>query len=284
MVLLTGKGVVAAAAMPELAQAVEELDGVTLVYEPDEKGPNPIPTQFEVTLYVQQDAYDASLEAVRPWLPGIVLEELEERDWVAENQASFPPLSIGPWRIVRNEGEKKGENELLIIPAHAFGSGEHATTQQCLHHYKKLVDEGKTFARGLDVGSGSGILALAAAAMQGILFVGIDIEEPSVIATKRNAVENGLGHLIESGLGTVPHALATGDYPLVFANILLGPLMELAEPLVAQVGVGGYLILSGFTEAQAVQIEARYAPLGLRLSHHTVQDGWGCQTWTRAAA
>ncbi|PIZ30966.1 MAG: 50S ribosomal protein L11 methyltransferase [Alphaproteobacteria bacterium CG_4_10_14_0_8_um_filter_53_9] len=263
-------------------QATDEREGVSVVYTPEKtdfKGDATADSDcFDVTLWVEEGALAGVREAIAPWWADAAFTPVDDRDWVAENQASFPPLTIGQWRIVRDDADETGDHVLVIKPAHAFGSGEHATTQQCLAAYERLVSGGDTFDTALDVGCGSGILALAAARHGGTRVVGVDIEPPSVTATLENASVNGVGDLMTAYEGSLPCAAITGQvFPLVFANILLGPLLEMSEDLVATVAAGGFLILSGFRDGEQVaQIRAAYAPLGLTEVAYTCDDGWGC--------
>ncbi len=203
----------------------------------------------------------------------------ETVDYVARNRELFPPLVIGPYFIARNdEDAPEGLIKLDIMPNRAFGSGEHATTTGCLLAYMHLMDQRPApFVRGLDFGAGSGILAIAAARRDGTPFVCIDNDGPSVEINIQNGQLNDVGPLLTCFEGDVPPA---GErFGLVFANILLQPLLELAPALVASVDAGGSLVLSGFTTDQAGQIEAAYGKLGLRKTWQHVQADWVAQVW-----
>lgn len=203
----------------------------------------------------------------------------ETIDYVAQTKANFPPLQIGPFFIARNAEEAPAETiALSIAPNRAFGSGEHATTTGCLLAYLE-IEKTRSFNSGLDFGAGSGILAIAAAKQHGIPFVCVDNDEPSVEICAQNAAENGVADLIDSRLGTTPPEAETFD--LVFANILLTPLLENAPALKAALAPMGHLILSGFTDDQAEQIEAAYSQLGLKKLWQHTQAHWMAQLWHR---
>jgi ribosomal protein L11 methyltransferase len=205
----------------------------------------------------------------------------EQVDYVAKTKALFPPLLIGPYFIARNEEPTPtGKIGLSIAPNRAFGSGEHATTTGCLLGYEWLINQGYSYNRCLDFGAGSGLLAIAAAKRQGTQGVCIDNDPPSVEICAENADLNDVNELIVSELGDVPPAQT---FPLTFANILLHPLLELAEGLVGTLENSPHaaLILSGFTEEQGPELEARYTALGLRKTWQHAQAGWLAQVWQK---
>jgi ribosomal protein L11 methyltransferase len=204
----------------------------------------------------------------------------ESIDYVALTRANFPPLVIGPYFIARNEEAPPPEKiGLRISPNRAFGSGEHATTTGCLLGYEYLLEQGVKAKNVLDFGCGSGILALASAKREGLPALCIDNDPPSIDICEENAALNGVKHLLTCQIGETPPKGQIFD--LVFANILLQPLLELAQPLANCTAQGGALILSGFTTEQAPEIEARYSTLGLRHTWRHDQSGWVAQIWQR---
>ncbi|RYG58958.1 MAG: methyltransferase domain-containing protein [Alphaproteobacteria bacterium] len=204
-------------------------------------------------------------------------------DYIAQNRAAFPPLTIGPFFVARNdEDQPAGLIKLDIMPNRAFGSGEHATTTGCLLAYTHLVQSGQTFAKGLDFGAGSGILAIAAAKQNGTPFLCIDIDAPSVAINNQNAQLNGVTHLVQAIEGETPPAGQT--FNLIFANILLQPLVELAPALTSALATGGSLILSGFTTDQSADIATRYTSFGLKKVWEHQQGDWLAQIWQHASA
>lgn len=205
----------------------------------------------------------------------------ESIDYIALSRAQFPPLTIGPFFIARNdEPTPAGLIGLSILPNRAFGSGEHATTTGCLLAYTHLISEGQSFAQGLDFGAGSGILAIAAAKQHQTPFFCIDNDPPSVAINQQNSELNGVAPLLTCQTGETPPTGQT--FNLIFANILLQPLLELAEGLTAALAPGGALILSGFTEDQSDAIAAKYNTLGLKTTWQHSHGGWLAQVWQHA--
>ncbi len=203
-------------------------------------------------------------------------------DYIAKNRELFPPLVIGPYFIARNDEDAPADLiKLDIMPNRAFGSGEHATTTGCLLGYMHLMEQRSTpFTSGLDFGAGSGILAIASAKRDGTPFVCIDNDEPSVEINIQNGQLNGVADKLTCYEGEVPPS--DQQFDLVFANILLQPLLELSKPLTACTAQGGSLILSGFTTDQAEQIEACYSALGLKKVWQHEHAHWVAQVWQHA--
>lgn len=203
-------------------------------------------------------------------------------DYIAKNRELFPPLIIGPYFIARNDEDAPADLiKLDIMPNRAFGSGEHATTTGCLLGYMHLMEQRSTpFSRGLDFGAGSGILAIAAAKRDGTPFTCIDNDAPSVEINIQNGQLNGVADKLTCYEGDTPPV--DTQFELVFANILLQPLLELSQHLTACTAKGGSLILSGFTTDQAEQIEACYSQLGLKKVWQHEHAHWVAQVWQHA--
>lgn len=207
------------------------------------------------------------------------------RDYVADTAATFPPLTIGNVFIARNGEATPPDMVGLSIPANkAFGSGEHATTSGCLKAFMRLHRGGITFSHGLDFGCGSALLALAAAKLAGIPFLAVDNDPDATAIAAENAEANGLTSLMQGLTADTPthrDIQTSAPYPLIFANVLLGPLLSLQQPLADALAKDGYLILSGFTEAQEPDIMNAYQSHGLTL-HHRHQNGqWMVLTFTK---
>lgn len=204
------------------------------------------------------------------------LEKLPEKDWLAENRQSFPPISIGSFFIHGSHYDgvaPPGKHILKIDAALAFGSGEHASTKGCLLALDMLTD--KDFTNALDVGCGSGVLSMAIAKVFEIPVVGVDIDPFSVTTAIDNAKENEVGSLIQAieGMGYEP--LQKGDtYDLIMANILAGPLCDMADDLAAHLNKGGRAILSGLLEEQEHQVIEAHTAHGLKVEDVIHLDGW----------
>lgn len=245
--------------------------------------PNDLPTyetDFTYTLWLPNELEAAVQAAANQPLQFTPVDETV--DYVAKTKALFPPLQIGPYFIARNEEPTPaGLIGLQIAPNRAFGSGEHATTTGCLLGYEWLLAQGHQYATALDFGAGSGLLAIAAAKRQNTPSLALDNDAPSVEICAENAALNGVESLINSQLADVPPSAQT--FPLVFANILLHPLLELAQPLVACLAKNpeAALILSGFTVEQGPELAARYEALGLQRRWQHAQAGWLAEVWMR---
>ncbi len=161
--------------------------------------------------------------------PELAIERVAARDWVAENQASFPPLLVGRYFIHGSHAGKTvpaGRIGLLIDAATAFGTGEHATTRGCLVALGALARRGRR-RRVLDMGTGTGILAIAAAKTWRVPVVACDIDVEAVRVARRNVAVNGVARQV-----SVRRGAAYGErwlrraapFDLVFANILARPL------------------------------------------------------------
>lgn len=244
------------------------------------------PDNYRYTFFLPPDVRDAFQTALDT-LPAtifstpLVFETVDTSiDYIAQNRAAFPPLTIGPFFVARNDEEAPaGLIKLDVMPNRAFGSGEHATTTGCLLAYTHLIQSGQTFAKGLDFGAGSGILAIAAAKQDGTPFLCIDIDAPSVTINNQNAALNAVSHLVHAEEGETP---PSDKFNLIFANILLQPLLELSTGLTAALAPGGSLILSGFTTDQSDQIAACYTALGLKNVWQHQHADWLAQIWQHA--
>jgi ribosomal protein L11 methyltransferase len=209
--------------------------------------------------------------------PNTDLQPVYDQNWQAASMAGFPPRVIGPYVIhnFKDEPLPEGKLPLYIPAAMAFGTGEHATTAGCLELYETLPKDRKL--KILDMGAGSGILAIAAAKRDGHPSLAVDNDEPSVVICDENAENNGVKVLVESvcgdGFNTAAVA-AQGPFDLIFANILKNPLIEMAPALKASLEVGGVAILSGFTAEQEADVLAAYSKQGLSLKQRTQGGDW----------
>jgi len=198
--------------------------------------------------------------------------ELPEKDWVAENQRSFQPFKVGPFWVHpshRRAGVPAGLLPIEIDAGLAFGTGTHATTRGCLEMLATL-DPAET-PNAVDVGCGSGILAIAMAKLWQRPVIGGDNDPQAVEVAIENAARNGVAPLccfvISLGL-EAPELAGRAPYDLVVANILAGPLIELAEPFDAATRPGGRLLLSGLLVEQAEMIVAAYKSRGFVVERH----------------
>lgn len=164
---------------------------------------------------------------------------------------------------------------LAIDPGRAFGHGAHPTTRLCLAALEDLVGPGSAV---LDVGCGSGVLAVAAARLGAGRVVAVDVEVAAVEATRANAAANGVE--VDASLDAL--AAVDGSYDVVVANIGAAALRALAPDLVARLAGGGTLVLSGLLDPPPLDLAARYGPLGLRATR--TEDGWSALLLSGGAA
>ena len=207
----------------------------------------------------------------------VFVQPVYDEDWQAKMHESFPPI-IESGFFIHGFDETVPEDKIgLQIPAGmAFGTGQHATTAMCLRLYEALAAQ-TTFKTGLDMGAGSGILAIAAAKVQQTPFLCVDIDDPSTKACQENAVNNGVPQPITAITGEgfgASGVKARAPYDLIFANILKNPLIEMAQEMYANTAPGGYVILSGFTNAQRDDVEAAYKNAGFTFRNGLERDEW----------
>lgn len=204
-----------------------------------------------------------------------------DRDWQAEWKATITPVAAGRIVVVPTwmaDTHEPGPDELTLLldPGRAFGSGHHATTLMCLEALDELARDGHLQGSQLaDVGCGSGILAIAAAAL-GAQVQAVDIDPDAIAVTQENAVRNGVD--VPARRGSVD--AVEGRVDVVVANLLTDVVAELSEPLVAT--SRGRLVVSGITTSRA---EVALTPLraaGLRIDEVRERDGWVAVLGTRS--
>lgn len=211
--------------------------------------------------------------------PSVQVERVPARDWVAENQASFPPLVAGRYFIHGSHHTAPvppGRIGLRIDAATAFGSGEHATTRGCLLALDGLARRGRR-QRVLDMGTGTGILAIAAANTWRRRVLARDIDAQSVHVAAGNAATNGVADLVEARRsdGYRDRALtAAAPFDLVFVNILARPLAAMAPQLGRVLAPGGIAVLSGLLARQEAFVLAAHRAQRLALVRRIAIDGW----------
>ena len=212
-------------------------------------------------------------DGARPQLAGDwTWQDLPDKDWVAENQRSFRPFRVGPFWVhpshVR-DGMPAGLLPIEIDAGLAFGTGTHATTRGCLEMLATL-DPGET-VNAVDVGCGSGILAIAMAKLWRRPVRGGDNDAEAVAVAMGNAEANGVASLCRfvTSIGLQAPELARHvPYDLVVANILAGPLVELSESFAPAVRRGGRVLLSGLLVEQADMVLAAYESRGFVHERH----------------
>ena len=218
----------------------------------------------------------------RPSLDGDwIWEALPEKDWVAENQRSFQPFQVGPFWVHPSharEGMPAGLLPIEIDAGMAFGTGTHATTRGCLELLAAL-DAAET-ANAIDVGCGSGILAIAMAKLWKRPVLGGDNDPQAVEVAIDNAALNGVAPLcrfvISAGLDA-PQLAERAPYDLIVANILAGPLIDLSESFAAAMRAGGHVLLSGLLVEQADEVVTAYQRRGFILQRAIDRETGGAE-------
>jgi ribosomal protein L11 methyltransferase len=204
--------------------------------------------------------------------PGtIIREDVEERDWVRAWMDDFRPMRFGErlWIVPTGyEPPDPGAVNLLLDPGLAFGTGTHPTTALCLEW---LDAHPPVDATAIDYGCGSGVLAIAALRLGARHCVGVDLDPQALVATRDNARRNGIPD--EQLPVCLPEGLEAEPADLVMANILSGPLVELAPVLGRLVRPGGRLILSGLLAEQADTVAAAYRNT-FKMAPPTLKDDW----------
>jgi len=204
--------------------------------------------------------------------------QLPDRDWLAENQLAFPPLRVGRFFIYGSHHRGRvpaGAIGIMLDAATAFGTGEHPSTRGCLMALDRLARRHR-FRRPLDVGTGTGILAVAAAKLLHRRVLASDIDRGAVRVARHNVARNGVAGLVRvSGAdGYRDRAIRKLPYDLILSNILARPLALLARDLARTLMPGGRAVLSGLLRRQEPIVLAPHRGCGIVLERRLVIDGW----------
>ena len=221
---------------------------------------------------------DAGISQALTW----TLREVPDADWVRQTQSQFGPIEVGEDILIvpswhasdLQQAQEQGRLTIELDPGLAFGTGSHPTTHLCLQWLSHCLPPGATV---LDYGCGSGILAIAAAKLGAGNVDAVDIDEQAVQSSADNARVNKV-----QIAAMLPDGLAPGQYQVVVANILSNPLKVLAPMLCGRVQPGGYLVLSGVLERQALEVTEAYAAW-IPMSVWKAQDGWVCLAGQKAS-
>jgi len=198
------------------------------------------------------------------------VEVLEDKDWVRAWMDDYKPMQFGKrlWVCPKHIPPPQADAiNLMLDPGLAFGTGTHPTTALCLEWLDSASLHNKQI---LDFGCGSGVLAIAALLLGADHCDGTDIDPQAIIASKDNAEENNVGVKFDLFL---PTDMPEKTYDVVLANILAGPLTELAEQLACYCKSGGSIVLSGILETQSEKIIQAYSPW-FELEPIKVQEDW----------
>ena len=202
---------------------------------------------------------------------------VHEEDWATAWKAYFPVLRVGrrivirpTWRRHRREAD---DVVIAMDPGMAFGTGLHPTTRLCLAALEPLADDGRlTGARVLDVGCGSGILAIAALRLGAATALGVDTDPIAIESTDANARRNGLARRIRSRVGSLPSGAPPFD--VVLANLIAGVLVPLAPLLHDELKAGGTLLASGIFIDREAEVRTAFQVAGLAVTRRLVEGDW----------
>lgn len=210
----------------------------------------------------------------------ITVEELPEKDWVAENQNTFTPLTVGSFYIhdsLHRDHLPQGKICLQIDASTAFGTGHHGTTQGCLEALEFLHKEGGKFKSIIDIGTGTGILAIACAKLFGLPVIATDNDAEAILKASENIrvndCESHVSVFQADGL-THPNLLIHQPFDLVIANILANTLIELSPSIAQVTQQGSILILSGLLKDQAESVLSAFRVYGFHLTKEIIHDDW----------
>ena len=214
-------------------------------------------------------------------------EPTEVGGWLARTLSTFPEQLVGRRFAVRGthltDAPTPGRIPLLLDAGVAFGSGEHGSTRGCLRALERIAY--RRPRRILDLGCGSGILAMAAAKLLHRPARATDIDPWSVRVARENATLNGLANRLrcEQAVGWQPKARAGAPYDLVFANILARPLCRMAPMLAANLAPGGTAILAGLLRQQLQMVLMAHRSVGLHMDFSLQEDNWTTLVLRRAS-
>jgi ribosomal protein L11 methyltransferase len=204
-------------------------------------------------------------------------ERLADADWLAMALSGLPPVRAGRFFIygVHDRGRAPPNAVNLRIEAGAaFGTGHHGTTVGCLLAYDQLLKR-RRFAKVLDVGAGTGVLAIAAARTGTRIAIGTDIDPVSVRIGRENAAVNAVDARFFHASGLNDRTVSSrAPYDLVFANILARPLIALAQDIKGALKPQGIAVLSGLLRTQERAVRAAYLNRGFRIERRIHRDAW----------
>lgn len=220
----------------------------------------------------------------------VKFSEQENEDWAMSWKDFFNPVNCGetftilpPWL---EDGKTNGTTHIVIEPKMAFGTGHHPTTSLCLESIGNMV-KSKTLSpdsRFLDLGTGSGILGIGLGKL-GLEGIGLDIDPQAIVCARENVANNDVSDNFDLAVGSIDSLASEVTFDLIVANILSGPLIEMASDIVGRVKPGGHLILSGIlNEKQADAVTEAYMRQHLDQPQRYVQGEWACLVWEHVRA
>lgn len=255
------------------AEILPEGDTLTLrAYFPETDDPEPL----RQAIYQRLCELTAYLPQLTPALPEC--HRLASEDWASNWRQHFSPFRVGERLVIQPswvETDPAGAETVLILdPGRAFGTGTHATTSLCLDALAEIAASEQPPARVLDVGTGSGILAMAAAALGATQVLACEIDPEACQVAEENIALNHLSERITVTNGLLEEL--DGTFDLVFANILAKENIRLAPHLLARMHPGSYLLLSGILNEQEAEVIAAFAAWPLTRVDILRRQEWSC--------
>lgn len=257
-----------AQAATDLSESLERLDpaptGVGIFEVEDGSG------HWEVGGYfvARPDGIALALLAAAHGAADFAVSRVDDRDWVAQVRRELHPVHAGRFTVHGNhDSHRVGDHRigLKIEAAMAFGTGHHGTTRGCLMLFDRMLKRGFRPRRVADIGSGTGVLAMAASQALRVPSLATDVDPLAAATARANVIANRLTPWIRTGVasGLLGSAFSGQRFDLIFANILAAPIKRLAPSMARHLSGSGCVILSGLLTAQARSVASLYAGHGL---------------------
>ncbi len=236
---------------------------------------------WRLDAYFEDEPDRDAIAAVRALVPSaagatVQVERLDAADWVTMSQAGLEPLSVGRFFVHTGDADiPDGMRAFRIAASRAFGTGHHETTSGCLAMLDGMADA--AFRTIIDIGTGTGLLAFAAAHLwPDAAVMATDIDPVSIDVTQENAALNGVEEIdLIVADGTLDDAIvARAPYDLIIANILAGPLVSMAPEIASIADTGATIVLAGLLETQRAGVVAAYAACGCYLEAVDRRGDW----------
>lgn len=267
-----------ATALVEAVSSSEELDYPTCATTERPDG------SWLVEVYFEAEPNETLLtEIARETLgaatPPFAIAPLPDEDWVAKSLEGLKPVRAGRFLVHGSHDRDKvqpGDVAIEIEAGEAFGTGHHGTTAGCLAEIDRLCSA-RDYGRILDLGTGTGVLAIAIGKAFGKKVLATDIDPVATRVAQENAALNGVGELIEAATAEGfddPVFAAHAPFELIVANILAGPLIALAPDVARHLAEDGTIVLSGLLTEQGPAVTAAYVAEGLKLARQGEMEGW----------
>jgi ribosomal protein L11 methyltransferase len=245
-----------------------------------ERGHDRVEVSFH---YAEEPARERLIQLIegaagKEGLGALTIEPIPPKNWVAEAESLRGPVRAGRFLVHGRHDRSKVPSTrftLEIDAGLAFGTAHHATTSGCLIALDRLSKRWRP-CDALDIGTGTGILAIAAARVLNARVVASDMDPIATAVASENARRNGVQSRVSvvTAEGLAHPALRSAQADLLFANLLLGPLLKLAPTFASALRASGICVLSGFLDAQAPQVEAWFCSFGFRRDSRIRLDGW----------